>query len=114
MKRYIIPVFVLPLLMLASCSPDNNMASRMDGVWNITKAEVFYWDSVENDFIHDTTHINAGTVKLIDEGLKRNAIITICTAIPETSICRMERAPATITGVWMWAAPTMMLFALSS
>jgi len=71
MKKYYILIFALPLLMLASCSPDNNMASRMNGVWNITKAEVSYLDSASNDFVLDTTYINYGTVTLIDEGLNK-------------------------------------------
>ena len=71
MKKYSILIFALPLLMLASCSPDNNMASRMDGVWTITKADVYYFDSTANDFILDTTHLNPGTVTLIDEGLNK-------------------------------------------
>ena len=71
MKKYYILIFALPLLLLASCSPDNNMASRMDGVWTITKADVYYFDSTANDFVLDTTHVNPGTVTLIDEGLNK-------------------------------------------
>ncbi|HBG70534.1 MAG: hypothetical protein A2W93_03705 [Bacteroidetes bacterium GWF2_43_63] len=71
MKKYLYIHFALALLWLASCSPDNNMASRMDGVWNITKAEVSYFDSASNDFVLDTTYVNPGTVTLIDEGLNK-------------------------------------------
>jgi hypothetical protein len=71
MKKYYILIFALPLLMLASCSPDNNMASRMDGVWTIKKADVYYFDSTASDFVLDTTHVNPGTVTLIDEGLNK-------------------------------------------
>lgn len=73
-------IFVLPLLMLASCSPDNNMASRMDGEWKITGADVFYFDSASNDFIVDTTYVNPGTVTLVDEGRnkKRSSYDVYC------------------------------------
>ncbi len=63
-------VFMAALVM-AACSPDNRMASRMDGTWNISTVEIYDWSSSSASFVLDTTILNAGTVTLVDEGLNK-------------------------------------------
>lgn len=71
--RWIIRILFLAIIIafLCSCSKDNQMASRMDGVWNITQSEIYHWDSTANNFLLYQTIDNPGTVTLVDEGLNK-------------------------------------------
>ena len=72
MKKIIKVLF--PWLIIAfmpSCSKDNQMASRMDGVWTISKSDVFHWDSTANNFVLYQTYDHPGTVTLVDEGMNK-------------------------------------------
>ncbi len=71
MKKNSIYLFAVLLLLFTACSKDNRMASRMDGEWSITKADVYHWDSTANDFVFYQTYPNPGTVTLVDEGLNK-------------------------------------------
>lgn len=71
MKKYNLYLIIVVVLLLSACSKDNRMASRMDGVWNITKSDVYHWDSITNEFKFFKTYPNPGTVTLVDEGLNK-------------------------------------------
>lgn len=70
MKRNIVFI-VIVVSLLTACSKENQMASRMDGVWSITKSEIYHWDSTANNFLLYQTLDNPGTVTLVDEGLNK-------------------------------------------
>jgi hypothetical protein len=72
MKKGIQIIVTCIIIFIASCNKEENLASRIDGTWDVAKIDVYYWNDSLQSFIHNSTHNDVGTIILSNSDKNKN------------------------------------------